>query len=544
MSQRSQSILGLGHTHLTLACFAKEEKGNGLQLELWKHVPLETRDKSFEGWLAVLRPGLDELREALGKGVELSVVLPPWLVTHRWFRAARITQGSQRDVIAYEGAKLMPEGLEGQAWDYALWSEEGFEVPVLLQAIPEAQLEQLKQVFESAGLCIGQIESAAGVYSSLSSLGDAGASLVLDLGASSSLLMVTEGERSLFGRVLAFGADQVTENLAAEWNVDFAEAERHKIKALCGSGSEEDRPCLEQASQGYVQRLKSELNRSLALYRRQYPDRKPHRICLAGGASRLPGLDTFLGEALGLPVVHLDAELELSCGPRVSRSEVSGNAGRISLLAAAGLGAKAGTGTNLNLQEQAVRSDHLGKRVWFAVALLLLAAVIPSIRWELEALALQGKSREMEALAIPAERIQLRMDPIWNENQQLEADLRDWVQISRKRAYWGDFLADLQERLAEVGDVWLDSMQLEEFAADTGDVPVTVLVVSGQLLDRENPLASVSQNAQQKVVSLVSGLAESPYVTGVEQRAFDTSQAGVLPFTFALQLAGKEEEAP
>jgi len=539
MSFRPQPIISLGQTHLTVALMAREGKSDGLRLEYWREYALARTAKTGDAWLNDLEEVLVRVRADLGKGEEVSVVLPPWLVTHRWFRASRVSASGQREVIAYEGEKQLPEGLTGQSWDFDVWDEGGLDAPVLLQALPSSQFEVLEAVVERAGLKLGRVESSASVYASLPEVKGGGRSLLLDLGASSTLATVLDGGTSLFGRILAFGADQLTQSLAESWQVDLSEAEQRKLVAARGEGGAEDRQALEGASQAYVQRLKTELNRTLALFRRQYGDRKPERVLLSGGGAQLPGLDKYIGEVLGLPVVFLDTLEPLNCGSRVERAVVARSAGRVALIQSMAYRMMEGSGANLNAQADEGVELVSGKRMWSAAIILIIAALLPTVKWQLEALSLKGKTESIMSQVEPAERLQQRMDPLWSEVKALESDTLDWVNLTQGEAFWTGVLGDLQTRLGEVGDVWLDEMSLEESA--DGESGVSVLVISGRLLDRENPLASVSRNAQSRVASMVDLLVASPYVVRVEERAFDTGQAGVLPFTFALELSDGRE---
>jgi type IV pilus assembly protein PilM len=114
------------------------------------------------------------------------------------------------------------------------------------------------------------------------------------------------------------------------------------------------------------------------------------------------------------------------------------------------------------------------------------------------------------------------------------------------KANWLDFLADTQARLAKVGDVWLERIQivpsapLDASAAPAADpaapapAPALKLTLSGRLLDVANPVSEVSQESNERVKKLIAGFTESPFITAVENERFDTKQPGLLRFDFTL----------
>jgi type IV pilus assembly protein PilM len=114
---------------------------------------------------------------------------------------------------------------------------------------------------------------------------------------------------------------------------------------------------------------------------------------------------------------------------------------------------------------------------------------------------------------------------------------------------WLEFLADVQTRLASVGDVWLERIQLlpppsadeieaapvvEGAAPVARAVPPLKLTLSGRLLDVTNPVSNVSPESFARVKSLISGFTGSPFVTAVENERFDSTQPGLLRFDFTL----------
>jgi hypothetical protein len=103
--------------------------------------------------------------------------------------------------------------------------------------------------------------------------------------------------------------------------------------------------------------------------------------------------------------------------------------------------------------------------------------------------------------------------------------------VQERRTAWLQFLADLQDRLTGVEDVWLEKMRLVPAAKDER----LKLAVAGRLLERSDPLAKTAgPEAFDRIRALLTSLKQSPFVGTVEDERFDDSQPGLLAFEFVL----------
>jgi type IV pilus assembly protein PilM len=139
------------------------------------------------------------------------------------------------------------------------------------------------------------------------------------------------------------------------------------------------------------------------------------------------------------------------------------------------------------------------------------------------------------------------------------------------KANWINFLADIQERLLHIEDVWLDKLQVVRApapeldvneaiddpgqenmaAAEEGQEPVETnpppdaapvssnrppvrLTLSGRLLDVANPQSKVSPESLQRVKELLASFTGSHFIAAIENERFDTNQNGLLKFDVTL----------
>lgn len=141
--------------------------------------------------------------------------------------------------------------------------------------------------------------------------------LVVEIGASNTLITLVRGDRILMTRNINVAADDFTTTLQQAFDLDFAAAEEVKLGYAMATTPTEDEESLlnfdktrEQYSPARVfevirptlGELITEIRRSLEFYRVQAGDVNVDRIFLAGGGAKMRGLATAVSEALGFKV--------------------------------------------------------------------------------------------------------------------------------------------------------------------------------------------------------------------------------------------------
>lgn len=141
--------------------------------------------------------------------------------------------------------------------------------------------------------------------------------LVLEIGASSSVISLVRGDRILMARNISVAADDFTTALQKAFDLDFAAAEEIKLGYAAAStpaGDEEDLLNFDLAREQYsparvfevvrpvLADLVTEVRRSLEFYRVQSGDVVIDRTFIAGGGAKLRGLDGAISDALGFRV--------------------------------------------------------------------------------------------------------------------------------------------------------------------------------------------------------------------------------------------------
>ncbi|MDL2345735.1 type IV pilus assembly protein PilM [Deinococcus sp. MIMF12] len=141
--------------------------------------------------------------------------------------------------------------------------------------------------------------------------------LVLEIGASSSVISLVRGDRILMARNIAVAADDFTTALQKAFDLDFGAAEEIKLgyaMASTPTEAEEDLLNFDLAREQYsparifevvrpvLADLVTEVRRSLEFYRVQSGDVVIDRTFVAGGGAKLRGLEGAISDALGFRV--------------------------------------------------------------------------------------------------------------------------------------------------------------------------------------------------------------------------------------------------
>lgn len=533
MAARKLSILSLGGSHLTVTT-TSGGAGANVVLEAVIHQPIVGDPALKDNWVDEVESGLQVLALSANLSEISDVVLPPWSVLSKLIKVAKVEGEGQREVVRFEVSNALPNGLDGLDWDYQILNEDDFERDVLVQAISSTLLSDLLAVLHRNGIRPRRVQtlvSAEMHAMQCQYMGDSHASLLLDIGSRSvSLIISAQGELP-FVRSFGFGGSQVTQEMARQLQLSFSEAESLKLESV-GSGSGGNFDALNVASEGFVSRLVSEVQRTLALYRRQGQSRNPERILLAGGVSQLPGLADFLERKTGIQTNYYDPFCGITSGSNLSTSRT----GRLSYLLPAPIGVACGGGevaANLLSVSAGLTQKVSESRVWLraAASLVLIAGLVVGMKFHLAAWVTQNRISLMETELAPLESLVSRVEQEHARYTRQTVLVESKRDILSQRRQWGAILTDLQNRLNQVEDVWLESINQERAHSSA---PIERLRVTGRLLDRQNPLSVVSANSRSRVEVLLASFENSPLIQSVEDRRFDTSRPGILSFDFSL----------
>lgn len=209
--------------------------------------------------------------------------------------------------VRWEAKKLIPLPLEEVTLDFKVLQQQESPLDktgesgkagkgektmeVLLTAAPKGIIEKYLAIAKAAGLTLVSLETEAFALIRALLNQDPTPTVIVDIGAARSNIIVVDRGIPMFTRSLEVGGKKCTEAIAASLGVDAAAAEALKrdlgVKSLPGASA----GALPAVLQEVLQPLIQELRYSFSVYRtRNTVARPPERIILTGGGSGLPGL--------------------------------------------------------------------------------------------------------------------------------------------------------------------------------------------------------------------------------------------------------------
>ncbi len=158
-----------------------------------------------------------------------------------------------------------------------------------------------------------------------------GCSVILDIGAKTTNLIILEGEK-VYNRSIPVAGNLITKDIAQAFGCSLEEAEQLKIArgyvALGGVVEDEDETSdrVSKVIRTVLTRLHAEISRSINFYRSQQGGSAPTRLFLTGGTARLPQLDKFFMESLQVEVGYLNPFGKVAFGSKVNAAALEGDA--------------------------------------------------------------------------------------------------------------------------------------------------------------------------------------------------------------------------
>ena len=555
-------MLNCATTHLSVGWF-RSRQGGGRILERLQSKEL-SYDFSVEGnWLPSVAGALRQFRDEGALGGAASFILPSFKLLTKVIRVPLVKRGGQGRAIAYEVQQNIPYPLSEVVWDFHVLNDDGVEMEVMISAEKRESNDAFCRVLEELQIHpVGMFSSSALDYCRLVGFSRKGGSqvILLNVGARTSNLLMLSDER-LFVRQIPIGGNRVSESLAGLTEMTFVAAEDCKKRYFSGSMEEAGRsfPVAEigESSARFTKRLGVEVGRSLASATGERSGGDAATLFLCGRGSLLPGLAAHVQKSLNLRVERCPPLAEQVSDSSLERDIAQDDLERNSeLLGAAWAGARSETPIIDLLPAERRRAQRLDRRKPYFIAaglMLLVALGIPMLHYRNLAVEEERVRGEVEGLLSPLEENLAAIAAVRDRANMLSLEIDSLDRILRGRSVWTRLLADLQRRLHEVEDVWLEEFEVVDVVPDavgesmqeTADGPSAPgrgrrLRLAGRMIDRVNPLSKVSENVQERVGELLRSFQESEFISAVQGARFDASENGLLRFEFVMEMEAEQ----
>ncbi|MBI2823355.1 MAG: type IV pilus assembly protein PilM [Planctomycetia bacterium] len=262
------------------------------------------------------------------RGDRVAISVPGQSGLARFIKLPPVESRKIPDIVKYEAKQQIPFSLEDVVWDYQKMvggsEEEGFalETEVGLFAMKRDQVFRALRPFTDAAIEVDVVQLtplALYNYVAFDQMQDLPAPadydpdnpppsiVVLSLGTDSTDLVVTNGYR-VWQRSIPIGGNHFTKALTKELKLTFATAEHLKRNAA----KAEDPKALFQAMRPVFNDLLTEVQRSIGYFTNLDRRAKIGRVLALGNAMKLPGLQRYLAQNLGIDFNRVESFRGLS----------------------------------------------------------------------------------------------------------------------------------------------------------------------------------------------------------------------------------------
>jgi len=174
-------------------------------------------------------------------------------------------------------------------------------VEILLSSVPNEYIENRLSMLESIGLNVVAIEpDNMALARAVMAPDSATAQMALDIGNSSTDLIVAFGDLPRLSRALPFGGQTIVKAAQGGLGVEEAQASQYVYKF--GLGRDKLDGQIFNAIQTTVESLMSEIEKSVKFFQARYPNAKLDRIIVTGGASAIPEFPLYIANKFGINV--------------------------------------------------------------------------------------------------------------------------------------------------------------------------------------------------------------------------------------------------
>ncbi|GLV47842.1 pilus assembly protein PilM [Thermus sp. LT1-2-5] len=250
--------------------------------------------------------------------------VPNPAVILRTLQVPKMPPKEMEEAVRWEAERYIPFPIDEVILDFAPLDPlaevaEGEQMEVMVAAARQEAVASLIEALREAGLTplVLDVKPFAGLYPLEEELNKEPDRIVVavEIGAESTSLVLTRGDRPLAVRVLNLSGKDFTEAIAKSFGLDFLSAEDVKrTYGLATIPTEDEELLLDfdaereryspariyDAIRPVLVDLTQEIRRSLEFFRVQLGDIQPDMGYLYGGGSRLRGLATLLTDTLGV----------------------------------------------------------------------------------------------------------------------------------------------------------------------------------------------------------------------------------------------------
>lgn len=536
MSSKNKLIINCGASHVSVAEFGTAS--GRLVLESFQMQELNYDYSVQENWLNALTFALKTMKVS-GKA---TIIAPSMLLLTKTIKIPHVEPDRRAEVIAFEAEKNIPYPIADVAWDYQIVSDDGVETEIFLTSMKSSAADEFCAALTSVGVIPTSIEASSILdYNTWKYCGLENDVIILNVGAKFSNMLIARDD-GVFVRSIPVGGNALTQHIADSIGRNFETSEELKLRFFStsehsgNSGAEH----FTSAAKSVMQRIGIELKRSILNYRRTGRVATPKKIYLTGRASLLSGFAEYLAEDQKMSVEYLDALANVSVSPKVNQALLTSCSSQVSELVgeAVRMLMPDAMGVNLLPRHIVEETEFARKRPLMLLSAAILAlAVVPPFMYLSKALSSDKDFSEEFIKATPE--LEARYAKL-QENEKIAKSYTEKIAglegLAKSKSNWINLFIDLEARLMEQKDVWLDNLRVVR--TGEGKNQKYNLELTGRLLIREfnpdDPTAYDPTKAVERINKLLASFTSSSFIKKFENVRTDPSTPRILKFDFTL----------
>lgn len=220
------------------------------------------------------------------------------------FDVDRLSQDELKKTLSYQADSMIPTSLDESKIDWAIIGDSPVDktkMEILLSSVPNTLVERRLDMLESIGLNVISFEpDNLALVRSLVSPESLDAQMVLDIGKTSTDLVIIMNGAPRLTRAIPTGSEAFVKAAIQNLNIDPAQAEQFVFKF--GLSKEKLEGQIHQAIISTVDLLVAEIEKSIKFFQSRYVDASLRQIIVTGGASTLPEFPLYLANKFGISI--------------------------------------------------------------------------------------------------------------------------------------------------------------------------------------------------------------------------------------------------
>ena len=549
-------VVSCGSSHIAAVHLSMNTSGRCELINYWR----KELDQSLSEpllWLKAASQSFGDVRSRFKGDMPVGYALPGSLVLTKYLKIPQVPVKKREKVVAFEARQNIPYPIADVAWDDNLIDEDDLDFETVIAASKSELVESLSLYGKQSKMDPDVIEPTfVGLINAFkfNEPETSGCSLLLSIGAKSTDIVFLDGSK-FYSRNVSLGGNTVTQEIRGALDLPFDDAENIKRAVVAGDPLPTgEHIAFKEAQDSFLNKLNVEISRTLAIYKNHGYDDDPVRCYITGGGTLLPNLQGGLEDRLGISVGHFDPLKEVRVSSSCSHEKLEMDKAFLAEAIGIAIGRFLPDSTQINLLPRSILWQRKFKRqqpyYLFAGLVACAAIALPLVNTKIAAQRYEEEIRNLDSKVIPLRELNTRINNRIADIEKLRSVIGEASMLAESRSNWIQFLNDIQSRLDDVEDVWIDRIEVarpvtlasntsnrfnsERNSANAAESSKVRLHLEGRLLDVSNPLSTVSQESNRRVSALLDSFAASEFVEGLENESFDNNVPGILKFNFTL----------